>query len=171
MAQLLPVVEATQERKQRDAFCEVSHRPAEAPMWKFWILVFQTRKQGVGIPPQAPQDLAKLPGQGDPSIPQCGQSLLDLPSSGGTAGAWDTCAKGTQLWYSKGGGVQCKGLEMDEKALETGLSCVLPGEIHGKLPRHLLFTCVWWVSGVGSKDWSSLKNKAQPWFTLVIVGY
>lgn len=48
-----PVVEATQEKKQRSAFCEVNHRPAEALMWKSWIRVFQTRKQGVGLPLQA----------------------------------------------------------------------------------------------------------------------
>lgn len=96
------VVEATMERKQIDAFCEVSHRPAKDPMWKSWILVFQTRKQGVGIPPQAPQDLAKLPGQGDPSIPQCEQSLLDLPS-GGWGGAWDICKGNSALVFKSSG--------------------------------------------------------------------
>lgn len=71
-----PVVAATQERKQRVA--SMNHRSAEAPMCKPWTAVLQTGKQGVGPPHEASQDLAKLPRQNDPSIPQSKQSFFDL---------------------------------------------------------------------------------------------
>lgn len=114
-----PAVEATQERKQRDAFCGVSHRPTEAPMWKSWILVFQTRKQGVGLPLSS----------GFPRPCQASRARWPQHPSTQTIPPWSA------IWGS-GGGREGDGLEHMQRGCDKkGDSALVFERLRGSMQR------------------------------------